>query len=398
MFLFILNSIFKTSNIIPAVLTFKHRIIWCQILFFLILLLAINNKNIAREKKKVFRDTTDKAIDVGNWLMQKEGFLPVPTLITEPSLGYGIGGAVVIFHSSFLKRKGPPNMSGVLGGYTQNGTWAAGIFHRGYWKGDHLRYTGLLIKSFVNIDFYGSGNFDYFENPVQMNMDAWILFQQLYGRLGNSNFFVGGRYIYFPSKNSFNIPIDIPEFSGIEFEEDVSEISLLLNYDSRNSVFTPTQGIYFEVSGTYSDTWLGGPDQYGRLGITLLGFSELDKKFVMGIRMDQKYSLGNVPFYLRPFVNMRGVPIMKYQNKIIHTLELELNYNICKRWYLLGFTGMGNAFSDFSAISDGKPVSSIGAGFRYKIARMFGLHMGMDFAWSKDEFAFYIVFGHAWMK
>ena len=37
-----------------------------------------------------------------------------------------------------------------------------------------------------------------------------------------------------------------------------------------------------------------------------------------------------------------------------------------------------------------------GTGFRYLIAKTFGIRTGMDFAWSEDDFAFYFTTGTAW--
>ena len=79
-------------------------------------------------------------------------------------------------------------------------------------------------------------------------------------------------------------------------------------------------------------------------------------------------------------------------------MEAEVNWNVYKRWYLLGFTGIGNAFASFDSFNKGKSVSSVGTGFRYKIARKFGAQMGMDFAKSTDDFAFYFVFGCSWLR
>jgi hypothetical protein len=65
---------------------------------------------------------------------------------------------------------------------------------------------------------------------------------------------------------------------------------------------------------------------------------------------------------------------------------------------VLGFTGIGNAFSDYQSFNKGKSVTTIGTGFRYLIARKFGAQMGMDFAKSTGGQAFYIVFGSAWKR
>ena len=38
-------------------------------------------------------------------------------------------------------------------------------------------------------------------------------------------------------------------------------------------------------------------------------------------------------------------------------------------------------------------------GIRYKLARTYGMHVGIDFAWSNNrEFAFYLIVGTAWNK
>lgn len=365
----------------------------------LLLLIFLHPHTFSQETKSAFRDTTDNAFDVSSWLLQKKGFLIVPSIITEPAIGYGGALGVIFFHSSFLERKGPPNMSGLIAGATENGTWMGGIYHRGFWFEDRLRYTGVLMRTSINMNFYGSGSSDILEgNPIRLNMDAWVLLQQLSFRISRSNFFLGGRYLLMSTQNTFQLPVDVPEFSGIDFQATLSEISFLLNYDTRNNVFTPTKGIYAEIIPTYSDTWLGGEALYGRMGMTLLAFTPISNRVIMGLRLESHYSLGDVPFWARPMVNMRGVPLMKYQNKDVGMMEAEFSWNIYKRWHLLGFTGMGNAFTDFASYNSGKSVHTLGTGFRYEIARIFGVQMGMDFAWSNEDFAFYFMFGHAWSR
>lgn len=359
-------------------------------------------KTFAQEGKKsfaVFRDSLDNAIDISNFLLNKKGFLIVPTIITEPAVGYGALGAAIYFHSSYSAKKGPPSMTGVLGGGTQNGTWMAGAFHVGYWKRDRIRFMGALARMNVNIGYYGSGYIESLtDQPVNLNMDAWLLLQQIKFRVAETNFFIGGRYLLLDTDNTFEIPVDIPEYTGTEFSSTLSEATAVLNFDSRNNVFSPTKGFFIEFSGTYSDTWMGSDDLYGRLSAKLIGYFPANDKLFIGVRHESTYSLGNIPFYARPIVILRGAPLMKYQNNNTTVMEAEINWNVYKRWNLVGFTGMGNAFSDFESFEKGKSISSIGTGFRYLLARKFGLQMGMDFAKSSDDFAFYIVFGTSWLR
>jgi len=369
------------------------------LLLFILFLIGETSAQDDEKSVRAFHDSLDNAIDISDFLLNKKGFLVVPSIITEPAVGYGALGAAVYFHSSYSAKKGPPSMSGILGGGTQNGTWMAGAFHVGYWKRDRIRYMGALARTYVNIGYYGSGFIESLEDePVNLNLDAWLLVQQIKFRVAETNFFIGGRYLLLDTYNTFEIPVDIPEFEGTEFSSTLSEATAVLNYDSRNNVFSPNKGFFIELSGTYSDTWMGSDDLYGRLSAKLIGYFLASDKLMVGVRHESTYSLGSIPFYARPIVVLRGAPLMKYQNNNTTVMEAEVNWNIYKRWNLVGFTGIGNAFSDFESFNKGKSISSVGTGFRYLIARKFGMQMGMDFAKSTDDFAFYIVFGTSWLR
>jgi hypothetical protein len=374
-----------------------YRPLSVQIFLFISCLIVSGQEK--REKISVFRDSTDHAIDISDWLVNKKGVLILPTIITEPAIGYGAAVAALYFHSSYSEKKGPPSITGVVGAYTQNGTWLGGVLHAGFWKEDHIRYTGAVARTNANLEFYGSGNLGLIGlESVNLNLDAWILFQQLKFRLGESNLFLGGSYLLLDTKNTFSSPVDYPDFTGVEFSSTLSEASIKFELDSRNNVFTPTKGFFLGLKGTYSDEWFGGDALYGRIGVTLIGYIPAGQKVFFGIRHESLYSLGDIPFYARPVISLRGAPLMKYQNKNTMLMEAEVTYNIYNRWYLSAFTGMGNAFNGFSELEEGKGVSTMGTGFRYLVAKKLGTHMGMDFGFSQDDFAFYIIFGTAWMR
>ena len=62
--------------------------------------------------------------------------------------------------------------------------------------------------------------------------------------------------------------------------------------------------------------------------------------------------------------------------------------------YLAG--GLGNtAARDFAAWS-ADPVGTRGAGFRYLIAERYGIHAGLDYGRSPDDYAIYLIVGNAW--
>ena len=98
---------------------------------------------------QLFRDSEDGGLDISDWLLTKKGFLPVPIIVTEPAVGYGVGLAVAFFHSKPGVAPGegeaegyglPPSISVAAYGGTENGTRFGVGGHFGSWKDDSIRY------------------------------------------------------------------------------------------------------------------------------------------------------------------------------------------------------------------------------------------------------------------
>ena len=188
-----------------------------------------------------FRDSLDNKIDISDWLVNKKGVLLMPTFITEPAVGYGGALAALYFHSSY-SAKGPPSISGVLGAYTQNGTWAAGLLHAGFWKNDRIRYLGVAARTYVNLGFYGSGNLGLLDiESVNLNLDGSVAGSAYQIQTGQNRSVPWRQILLFDTYNTFDTPIDIPYFTGNEFSSTLSEVSLKFELDSRNSVFSPSE-------------------------------------------------------------------------------------------------------------------------------------------------------------
>jgi len=62
-------------------------------LSFLLAIFCLSMSGQEKKKKiSVFRDSLDHAYDISDWLINKKGMLVVPTIITDPAVGYGIAG------------------------------------------------------------------------------------------------------------------------------------------------------------------------------------------------------------------------------------------------------------------------------------------------------------------
>ena len=190
--------------------------------------------------KDTLIDPEDGMLDASDYLASARGFLPVPIIITEPAVGFGLGLAAAYFHTpkdldpEEHSHQGPPSISVVLGAKTDNGTWFYGGAHMGVWKDDHIRYLGALAKVNVNMTFYVDGRDDRFrlDEGIKFNIDGKFLLQEAKFRLRESNWWLGGNYVYITAQNTFkfgeSLPPEIPE---PVFDFDLGGIGVFVQYD-----------------------------------------------------------------------------------------------------------------------------------------------------------------------
>jgi len=209
-------------------------------------------------------DAQDGKLDASDYLASRKGFLPIPIIITEPAIGTGLGLAIAYFHplkeldAAKHPHTGPPSISVGIGARTDNGTSTYGGAHLGVWKEDHIRYTGALAKVNVNTTFYLDGRGDGIgSNGIDFNIDGEVLFQQLQFRLKESHWWVGANYLFVTADNTFTLgEVLPPELPDPKFNFDLGGLGLYIQYDSRNTVFTPTQGLSAKLEyKSHSDTW-----------------------------------------------------------------------------------------------------------------------------------------------
>ena len=361
-----------------------------------------------------FIDPRDGMFDVSHWLAERKGFFPIPIIITEPAVGFGLGAGLLFLHDPLagktaagetfdpqnIDQKGriiPPSVSGVFGGYTENDTWFVGGAHLGIWKNDRIRYTGALAQASVNLKFYGlDGGTGPSSDGFQFNIEPTILFQQLKFRLRDSDFFAGINYLLLDSSIGFDVPGLPSEIPSQKFDSRSASISLLLDYDSRDTLFTPSNGLSAGLRASFYREAFGSDDEFEKYKAYAKFFTTLTDTLVLGLRGEFDTLDGEAPFYEYPFINLRGIPAFRYQGETVTVGEAEFRWNFTTRWSLILFGGVGRAQSIDALTPADDTVYTKGIGFRYFIARRFGAHAGVDVAEGPEDTAVYLTFGQAW--
>jgi hypothetical protein len=373
----------------------------------------------------LFTDQFDGKLDASHFLSENAyGFLPVPIIITDPSVDGGLGMTGLFFHESKedqAKRLEvmqdennieasrsimPPNISAVFAAYTGNQSYFIGGGHLGFFKQGRVRYLGGGGYGDVDIDFYGFADIS-LDRPVTINTSAKVLMQSLKFKLGQSAFFIGPLQRYVNADVSIvkatenfatlsRLPNDLNNVLSTSIV--TSGAGITLEYDSRNNFFSPTSGFKYEFNYLWFDNAIGSDIDYNLIEFSALNYFKLTKKWRTAFRVEADYVEAKqvLPPFATPSISLRGIPSARYQGQSVALTEVELAYKINFRWEVSAFAGVGKTGDNFSELSSASSRITKGLGIRYLIARRYDFNMGIDIAKGPEDSIFYIQAGSAW--
>lgn len=358
----------------------------------LLLALAASPATVAAEES-LFVDPLDGAFDVDRFLASRYGFLPIAAPITEPALGYGAAGGLLFLHGKLGGeerpdgRRIPPSISAAIGFGTSNGSWGAFGGHLGHWSEGTIRSAGGAGYTDVHLTAYPTDG-----TPIRFQVEAVPLVEDLTFLVPGTDLMVGGRYVFAATRATLDADGGPLGVVGRELEVNLSGLGPVLRWDSRDGIFSPDVGVRAEATASWFAPWLGSDADFWRVRVRQNSYARLAGWLDAGLRLDLQLSGGDVPFWAKPYVALRGIPAMRYQGSQVFVAETEERFDLTPRWGLVAFGGYGVA----AGVPRPQTAWNAGAGFRYLIARQFKIRLGVDVARGPEEWAWYVVFGNAW--
>lgn len=347
-------------------------------------------------------DPEDGMLDMSHYLQDNPyGFLPVPVVITEPAVGYGGGLFGLFLHGKGKLERGrytPPAISAFGGGGTQNGTWFVGGGHRHTWQDDHIRYLVAAGYADVNLDIYTGDVIGFGRNKaINTQTKGYGGMQKLLFRLGDTPMFLGASQFWAKMDISAqNNQVVNNLWKRVLGESSTSSsVGLVAEYDTTDNFFWPGRGISLSGEYQFYGDMLGGNYRYDLLTLNGNVFLPLTPSWTLSLAGDYQ-ALSHQDKYLppmaRPYIELRGISRYRYQGDAVSTVQMQLAWQVTPRWILQGFVGAGSAADDTSNLYRDVQVAW-GSGFRYLIAREYGLRTGIDIAFSDNEQAVYFNVG-----
>jgi hypothetical protein len=366
-------------------------------------LLSQDEKAIRKaEKKAMLRDTLDGKFDFSHFLIDSKGFLPIPLIITEPALG-NIGGVLAL---TFLTPKElpegqsyvAPDITAGLGMYTANDSWALAGGRLGSFPKKGIKYRAFTGYASLNLSFYRDLP-QIGEQEYKFNIAAFPVLLSMSKSLPNSDVYLGTQYTFSKTTVEPLFEFELPDWvNETDLDNNTGTLGIFSDWDRRDNFFTPNKGTILHILYSVDDKWTGSDYNYQRLLGFLNWFYPIKAGWISGLRVETQHVFDDPPFYLLPSLNMRGVPAARYQGATTILMETEQRFDLNLRWSVVAFAGVGKAIMRDQDFSDAGTVYNYGTGFRYLIARAFGIRGGIDIARGPDNWAWYITFGHNWNR
>lgn len=367
-------------------------------------------------------DKEDGWFDGSDWVLKNAtGFLPVPIIITEPAVGNGLGMAAVFFHppedydpdaeeprrpeGSVSRSKDDyilPDVSVAAAAVTENDSWFVGGGHIAHWKNDHVRFKGVAGYASINTKFYGLASGPDNDRGIEFNAEGLFIDLPIGFRLGSSDFFLGGGYSYTGVNTTTNLSgvlppwLQLPGLGRLNLDTTLSAIEAFLQFDNRDNIFTPNRGFDGEFSLARNDDAIGSDWDFTRLNLEGHQYFPVGEKFVVGLRGDYSQVNGATPFFAVPFIQLRGIPALRYQGESVLVGETEVRWAFHHRFSAIGFIGAGKAGASFGDLNSESTRVTKGVGIRYLTLRKLGMHAGIDVAKGPEDTYWYLTVGSSW--
>jgi len=178
-----------------------------------------------------------------------------------------------------------------------------------------------------------------------------------------------------------------------------SGLGLVLTYDSRNNIFYPASGGYYEIAAAIFSEILGSDYNYTKTIIDLRKYLRIADDQIIAVQMFYNFVSSSAPFYDFPRLGgdniMRGYFEGRYRDKHYLATQMEYRIRVWWRFGLVGFAGVGDVANKISKFEVSKFKYSVGAGLRFRIDETELWDLRVDVGFGKDSNGFYFHYNQA---
>jgi outer membrane protein assembly factor BamA len=335
---------------------------------------------------------------------KKFDFAFIPIVSYNRSFGAQLGAlANGYFNISRSATVSPASMVGLFGNGFTNKTYFAGLFNKMYLREDHWRtkialgFGDIKFQTFVEVPPGVPEIWAVDDNGEFIDYSTNIAFAYAEGMaLAGSRIYLGLRLVYSGTETVFDSPLKPDETTSL------FGFGFAGEYDVRDNVFTPFEGMNIKLKTFTFLEALGSSDNYNRITFDVNKYIPVRENATLLLRFFSNISFGkDVPFVGKNVVgrdDLRGYTDGRYRANQVYDIQGEYRWNFYGRWGMVAFGGAAIATDDFSGTNYSGLLPAAGAGIRFKFILGRNINIGVDIAAGKDDWGLYFRIGEAFTR
>jgi hypothetical protein len=339
-------------------------------------------------------------------------FAPIP--LVNPSIGNGIGAALMYIVPLDSSPNSPPSTFALGGFGTGTGSWSGGLGAKLYLDDDRYRITAGAGLASLNYNFYGIGTSAGSEGvaiPLAQRSRGFLIEPM---RRVFDKWYIGPRYHHISNHVSLNTDKLKAQFAGVlppdvnihlpvplpdELNLATAALGLRIKRDSTDSLFYPRSGSLLDITMDFFDPAFGAQSSYRNYDVEFNKYIGLGAKNVLATHVSACAVTSNAPFYdvclLGLSKDLRGYQIGQYRDDRMLDGQAEFRRELFWRLGAVAFAGVGEVAKTFGDFNTSNLIPGGGVGLRFKLTKRNHLNLRADYAWGKDSRAFYMSVGEA---
>ncbi len=313
------------------------------------------------------------------------GILPFPFVIYTPETGLAAGVSFMYFHNADSENEMmKPNVFQVSGFFTEKKQISSYLKLERYFKGNDKKLQIDLEFQDMPLYFWGVG-------PNTPSSNEELLSMLSYGAKV-MYIMKTQEYLYFgPYYEFYNYDVERQVGSILYCNNilgnngsTVSGLGLVANWDSRDKLFFPKRGTYWDTKLLFYSKAYGSDHNFMMIDMDYRRFFGLGGRNVLALQGVFNSRFGDVPFQKKAMIGgsnmMRGYYIGRYIDDQYIAAQAEFRYHIW--WRLAGtvFGSMGQLAPSIDKYSTHNLKVAAGFGFRFLVNTDELLFLRADFA------------------
>jgi hypothetical protein len=333
----------------------------------------------------------DAQDDADESATKRTSFVALPFAFYSPETKFAAGaGALYSFRPKHNIPEARPSSVRMAATVTQRKQVILALSPELYFKDESYYLLGWFTYYRYPNKFWGIGNDtpDEAEEPFTMNYVRAMLNVQKRVAPG---LYIGARY-QFEHINFIETTEDgLLQAGTIPGSESgggaASGLGFIVHYDTRDNVYYPTQGRYYQLAGVFFDDLLGSDYRFNSYVIDLREYRSLFGSHVLAFQTLNAFTGGTPPVQMMAFLGgsywMRGYYAGRYRDRHMLTFQTEYRFPIAWRFGGAAFAGVGDVADDIDSFRLKEFKYSLGFGARFMFDTRERINVRLDFGFAK---------------